>query len=398
MDVSIIIVNYNVSAFLHQCLLSVHAALKLVSGEIIVVDNASMDDSCMMVKNHFPQVILIENKINVGFSKANNQGVAIAKGNYVLILNPDTIIGENTLRALLNLAIKNPNFGSISLPMYDGTGTYLPESKRNIPSPWISFKKILGFDHNYYAQHLSEHESGNIQIAAGAVMWIQKAKFLEVSGFDESYFMYGEDIDLSYQLLKAGYTNYYYASLPILHFKGESTQKDIKYLQNFFGAMQLFYKKYYNSAWWLQPFYSIGILVWKFLKYLHIKQYKNNPSIKIKHILYVGSENNIFERLEKLFKPAEVHIYAVCETRVISRYDDLERIRLTILEKNIDTLILDQTNADFSKIIFYITALSTLNLRFRIHPKGTDYIIGSDDKNTKGTVLHLPELEQRQFE
>ncbi len=389
MDVSVIIVNYNVSAFLYQCLLSVEAALKTINGEIIVVDNASSDDSCVLVKAFFPQVVLIENQKNLGFSKANNQGVHQAKGDYLLILNPDTVIGENTLQTLLNLGRKNPNFGIVSLPMYDGMGQYLPESKRNIPTPWISLQKMLGYDINYYASEPAMQESGAIQIATGAVMWIKKDIYLQVGGFDEAYFMYGEDIDLSYKLLKAGYSNYYYASLPIIHYKGESTQKDAKYLNNFFGAMHLFYKKHYKNKGWLYPLFATGIIVWKGIKYLNIKHSERKPLPIEQNILYIGSENQVFEALQRIYNQSQLHIYAVCETRVISRFDDLERIQQTIREKNIDSLVFEQTNNSFLKIIFYITQLSIPNVRFRIHPKGANFIIGSDDKNTKGVVTSL---------
>ncbi len=221
MQLSVIIVNYNVRYFLEQCLLSVEKALRGIEGEIIVVDNISPDDSCEMVKKEFPKVILIENKENVGFSKANNQGVAVAKGDFVLILNPDTVVAEDTFSKILFEAKKRPNLGMLGVKLIDGTGRFLPESKRGLPTPKVAFNKLFGISSTttgkYYATHLDENESGVIDILVGAFMLMQRKKYNEVAGFDEDYFMYGEDIDLSYKLLKKGYQNYYFPFNQIIH-------------------------------------------------------------------------------------------------------------------------------------------------------------------------------------
>ncbi|HIP26962.1 MAG TPA: glycosyltransferase family 2 protein, partial [Flavobacteriaceae bacterium] len=219
---SIIIVNYNVKYFLKQCLQSVFDACKNISAEVIVVDNNSDDLSCEMVEKFFPKVKLIANKKNTGFSTANNQGVAIAKGKYVLILNPDTVVAEDTFEKILAFAITKNNLGALGVKLIDGTGRFLPESKRGIPTPKTSINKIIGITNKkYYANHLQENENGKIEILVGAFMFMKRSIYNEVNGFDEDYFMYGEDIDLSYKILKKGYKNYYLTDTKIIHYKGE---------------------------------------------------------------------------------------------------------------------------------------------------------------------------------
>jgi len=388
MQISVVIVNYNVSHFLHQCVLSVKAALQGMTGEIIVVDNQSTDDSQSRIQTHFPEVIWIGNHENVGFSKANNQGVALAKGKYILILNPDTIISEDTLLKLYQFAEKNPSKGAIGVPLYDGSGTFLPESKRNIPRIWVSIQKMLGITHAYYATHLSENESGDISILVGAFMWMEKSKYVEVGGFDEDYFMYGEDIDLSYKLLKRGYTNYYLANTQVIHYKGESTLKNTAYLRNFYGAMQIFYRKHFKINFFYDFIIGLGIQFWYFFNYFRLKSTNQNTPLP-KHILYVGSENDIYVQLQKYYQDSEVFVFAICSTRAISRFDDLEQIKKMISEKGIQEIVFDHQNNPYSKIIFYMIQLSSHPLTFRIHPSQTDFIIGSDARTTKGSVIQL---------
>ncbi|HAT63110.1 MAG TPA: glycosyl transferase family 2, partial [Flavobacteriaceae bacterium] len=186
MKLSVIILNYNVRYFLEQCILSVQRAMRDLGAEIIVVDNASQDDSCAMVKQYFPSVILIENKENVGFSKANNQAVAVARGEYVCILNPDTAVAEDTFAKCISFAEMNKNLGALGIYYLDGTGNFLPESKRNLPTPTRSLLKILGIAggrRGYYARYLNEKETGEVEILAGAFMFLKRVVYLEVGGF-----------------------------------------------------------------------------------------------------------------------------------------------------------------------------------------------------------------------
>lgn len=390
MQVSVVIVNYNVRYFLELCIQSVQAALINLDGEIIVVDNNSSDESVDFLKNEFPEVKLIVNKKNTGFSKANNQGVAIAEGDYILILNPDTILPEEAIEKLLQFAKKKDHLGMITAKLIDGSGQFLPESKRGLPTPKVAFKKMFGISHakkgKYYATHLDENQSGPIEILVGAFMFLKKDIYTEVGGFDTDYFMYGEDIDLSYKIVQKGYQNFYYPSVQVIHYKGESTVKDAKYLRNFYGAMRIFYRKHFK----LNPLFDFmtltGIHVWQVFHFFKLGKVRSKQG-KISNVLYVGSENEVLEKLQKHYIKAQIHVFAVCETRVISRFDDAQKIAGVCQEKNIDEIVFDAAAHSFSKIIFYISALKELNISYMIRPKASSYIIGSHDKNGKGEVI-----------
>ncbi len=247
---SVIIVNYNVKYFLEHCLNSVFKALQTIPSEVFVVDNQSVDGSVEMINEKFPQVNLILNKENVGFSKANNQAIRIAKGEYILLLNPDTLVGETTFSLSLDFIDKHPDAGALGIKMIDGKGNFLPESKRGLPTPWVAFYKVFGlssiFPHSkkfsrYHLRHLHKDKNQEVEVLAGAFMLIRK-KALDKSGLlDENFFMYGEDIDLSYRIMKAGYKNYYFADSSIIHYKGESTKKgSLNYIYMFYRAMTIF--------------------------------------------------------------------------------------------------------------------------------------------------------------
>lgn len=257
MKLSVVIVNYNVKYFLEQCLVSVATALKGIDSEVFVVDNASADGSCQMVQKRFPKVILISNKENFGFSYANNQAMRLAKGEYVLLLNPDTVVEEQTFRKCIEFMDLHTKAGSLSVKMIDGKGRFLPESKRAVPSPIVSFFKIFGlsrlfpnskFFARYHMGHLGENETNEIEILPGAFMFMRKSALDKVGLLDESFFMYGEDIDLSYRFLKAGYKNFYFPETTIIHYKGESTKKgSINYVLVFYNAMIIFAKKHFSK-------------------------------------------------------------------------------------------------------------------------------------------------------
>ena len=247
MQLSVIILNYNVRWFLQQCLYSVREAVKGMDAEIIVVDNASPDDSVAMVRTEFPDVILIENMENSGFPKGNNMGVAAAKGEFICILNPDTVVGEHTFGNAIGFYQKQQNSGIVGVRLIDGRGNFLPESKLGIPTPFVAFSRVSGLFRlspkwfgKYYAQHLGQHESGAVEILVGAFMLMKRQHYLDIGGFDENCFMYSDDIDLSYMMLKSGRQNYYFGSETVIHYKGESTVRDSKYLKRFSEAMNFF--------------------------------------------------------------------------------------------------------------------------------------------------------------
>ena len=271
MTLSIVIVNYNVRYFLEQCLKSVFSALKDLEAEVFVVDNHSVDGSVEMVREKFPQVQLIANEHNPGFAKANNQAIKLARGKYVLLLNPDTVVQENTFTASYEFMEKHPQAGALGITMIDGNGNYLPESKRGLPTPWVAFYKIFGLTKifpkskrfaRYYLGHLSKDENQEIEILAGAYMWMRKSALDKIGLLDEDYFMYGEDIDLSYRFLKAGYQNYYLADSRIIHYKGESTKKgSLNYVFIFYRAMVIFAQKHFSAryAWFFSLFINLAI-------------------------------------------------------------------------------------------------------------------------------------------
>ncbi len=258
MQLSIIIVNFNVKHFLEQCLFSVLKACKNITAEIIVVDNNSTDGSRELLQPAFPQVTFIWNSINAGFAKANNQALAFAKGDYILFLNPDTIIPEDCFEKCLSFFKQHTNAGALGIRMIDGSGKFLKESKRAFPSPLTSLYKLSGMakllPHSktfakYHLGHLSETESHEVDVLAGAFMMLPKTVLNKVGSFDETFFMYGEDVDLSYRVQKVGYSNYYFAESTIIHFKGESTKKgSLNYVRLFYSAMNLFVKKHYSGT------------------------------------------------------------------------------------------------------------------------------------------------------
>jgi len=256
MKLSIIIVNYNVKYFLEQCLDSVAHAVKNIDAEVFVVDNNSSDASIEYLKPLFPDLKFIENQINVGFSKANNQAIKQATGEYILLLNPDTVIGENSLINVCRFMDENQQAGAVGVKMMDGYGQFLAESKRGFPSPWNSFCKMSGLSKffpkskrlgGYHLKFLDKNNIHEVDILAGAFMMVRKKAIEKAEYLDESFFMYGEDIDWSYRITLSGYKNFYYPE-PIIHYKGESTKKDIKYVKHFYEAMLIFFNKHYPRS------------------------------------------------------------------------------------------------------------------------------------------------------
>ena len=255
--ISVIIVNYNVEFFLEQCLNSVYKALEHVTGEVFVVDNNSIDGSVEMVNKKFPNVHLIENKENVGFSRANNQAIRISKGKYVLLLNPDTVVEEDTFSKVVSFMDDHPEAGALGVRMLDGKGKFLPESKRGLPTPSVAFFKIFGlsrlFPHSkafgkYHLGYLSEFDINEVDILSGAFMLMRKDALDKVGLLDEDFFMYGEDVDLSYRIQKSGYKNYYFPDTRIIHYKGESTKKSsVNYVFVFYRAMAIFAGKHFSE-------------------------------------------------------------------------------------------------------------------------------------------------------
>jgi GT2 family glycosyltransferase len=260
-------------------LLSVNKAIVNIEAEVFVVDNNSPDDSVEMVRKNFPKINLIHNKENVGFSRANNQAIEISKGEYILLLNPDTVVEEDTFENCIEFMDAHPDAGGLGVKMIDGSGKFLPESKRGLPTPSVSFYKIFGLSKlfpkskkfaKYHLGYLKEDETNEIEVLSGAFMWMRKSTLDKVGLLDETFFMYGEDIDLSYRIILGGYKNYYLPKVKIIHYKGESTKKgNLKYVFVFYNAMIIFSKKHFaKKAKAFSFFINIAIYLRAFLAVL----------------------------------------------------------------------------------------------------------------------------------
>lgn len=255
MKLTVIIVNYNVKFFVEQCLDSLERALDGIDSEVFVVDNHSSDGSIEYLKPRFPKVIFIESNHNLGFARANNMAIRQAAGQYVLLLNPDTFVGEQTIKQAIEFMDQHPKAGGAGVKMFNTDGTKALESRRGLPTPLTSFYKMCGLCSKfpesrrfgkYYMGYLSWDKPERIDIISGAFCLMRKEALDKAGHLDEDFFMYGEDIDLSYRLLKAGYDNWY-LPLPILHYKGESTHKSsFRYVHVFYQAMLIFFKKHYG--------------------------------------------------------------------------------------------------------------------------------------------------------
>ena len=258
MKLSIVIVNYNVRAYLEECLQSVRKALEGIEGEVWVVDNNSQDDSVETLRRDYPWVRLVANTENMGFARANNLAIRQSQSDYVLLLNPDTVVEEPTLRGVLDFMDAHPEAGGAGVMMHNADGTLAPESRRGVPTPWVAGLKMLGFTKRYYMSHLPWDQPGRIDVISGAFCMLRRKALDQVGLLDEDFFMYGEDIDLSYRLLKGGWQNWY-LPFSITHYKGKSTQKtDYRYVHIFYQAMLIFFRKHYSH---LSFFYAIPVKI-----------------------------------------------------------------------------------------------------------------------------------------
>jgi GT2 family glycosyltransferase len=270
---SVVIVNYNVKHFIEQCLFSVLKASENVACEIFVVDNNSVDGSVTLIKEKFPQINLIINKVNTGFSVANNQAIKLATGEYILLLNPDTVVQEDTFTKVLAFMDAHAEAGGLGVKMLDGQGNFAPESKRGLPTPSVAFYKMFGFSRffpkskrfgKYHLSYLPQDQICEIDVMSGAFMLMRKSVLDKIGHLDETFFMYGEDIDLSYRITQAGYKNYYFPETQIIHYKGESTKRSsLNYVVIFYKAMAIFSKKHFSGshAFWFNALIHIAIFL-----------------------------------------------------------------------------------------------------------------------------------------
>ena len=390
MQLSVIILNYNVRYFLEQCVLSVQKALTNLDAEIIVVDNNSSDDSCEMMKQLFPHIKLIENPVNVGFPKGNNIAVAEAKGEYICILNPDTVVAEDTFEKILNYVtlsgVEVSNTGIIGCKLIDGTGNFLPESKRGVPTPWVAFTKIFGlykfsnYFGKYYAQHLTENQSGKVDVLVGAFMVMKRDLYLQVGGFDENCFMYSDDIDLSYMIQKLGKENFYFHETSVIHYKGESTVRDEKYLKRFREAMQFFYKKHFKKSIVFDVMMQVGSFVFTIFKQ---KQQKNSSKKIFQYIIVTKNPENDNIVSDVLSKKDFSFVMRVFD-------------KMNVLEKEIEAfkkqkcnyeVIFDTYSFSFKEIIEFMEKNKSKNITFKNYISQSNYLIGSNNANDRGEVI-----------
>lgn len=276
MDLTVIILNFNVRYLLESCLESVLTAVQSISSEVIVVDNASSDESVTMIRSRFPQVILLTNAENLGFAKANNQAIARARGRNILILNPDTIVNTSAVEESLACLTRSEQVAAIGVKMTDGHGKFLKESKRGFPTLWASWWKLTGINrwfpqnptlNHYYLGHLDPNGAHEVEVLTGAFLMIKKKVLESIGGFDEGYFMYGEDIDLSHRIRAMGYKLIYLGTQSIVHLKGRSSSAhSYQHVRNFYQAMLVFVKKYYRQpltrTFMLMGIWLAGIFSW----------------------------------------------------------------------------------------------------------------------------------------
>jgi len=374
MKLSVIILNYNVRYFLEQCVSSVQRAIQNLDAEIIVIDNHSSDDSCEMMKLVFPNVRLIENRENSGFPKGNNIGVTEAKGEYLCILNPDTVVAEDTFTKSLAFAEKQQNLGIVGVKLIDGKGNFLPESKRGIPTPFVAFTKVTGLYKiapklfgKYYASHLTENQTGRVEILVGAFMLLKRQTYLEVGGFDEKCFMYSDDIDLSYMILKTGKSNFYFHETTVIHYKGESTIRDGLYMQRFQEAMNFFYAKHFRTS-------KIFDVVMKTGAYFFSLSKKNKVvhEVILNNYVLISNNQKLNTAIEKLLGKKVALVSSISENILNSFSGKTE-------------ILFDVEFVDFKAIIVAMDNLNRSEVTFRNVNGG--FIIGSDSSNNRGEVL-----------
>lgn len=295
MTLSVIIVSYNVKHYLEQCLDSVSRAAQGLQVEVFVVDNLSTDGSVSYLRKRYPRVIFIENKDNVGFARANNQAIRLSAGKYVLLLNPDTLVAEDTFRDFICFMDAHPEAGGAGAYMLRTDGTFAPESRRGLPTPFVAFCKMSGLSAlmpqsrifgRYYMRYLDENAPGEIEVISGAFMWLRREALDKAGLLDEDFFMYGEDIDLSCRIIKSGYKNYYLPSR-MLHYKGESTVKSsYRYVYTFYQAMRLFFRKHYAHYSFLVSL-PINFAIWgrSFMAYVGNQlRHRAKPMVSIVHL------------------------------------------------------------------------------------------------------------------
>lgn len=384
-SLSIVIVSYNVKYFLEQCLCSVQAATTGMDVEVFVVDNNSTDSSPEYLKPLFPEVIFIENDDNPGFAKANNQAIRRCKGEYILLLNPDTVIGEDILRSLTFFMNEHSKAGAVGVKMLDGHGRFLPESKRSFPSPWVSFCKLFGLSYlfpksklfaKYSLSYLPADRQHKVDVLSGAFMLVRHEALDKAGLLDESFFMYGEDIDLSYRIKLGGYSNYYIPER-ILHYKGESTlHNDNRYVRAFYGAMLIFYRKYYpRSGWLMRGLIRAGLGIRSEITALcrPMERRKRQRSIKNRRLLILCHEDDFekakAESIERIPGLEHVNLWDLDEERVMDAICRRNRM------KGFTDYVFVTPDIRYEQCLLFMDKLEDKNSTYHIYSKQSGRLI-----------------------
>jgi GT2 family glycosyltransferase len=387
---SVIIVNYNVKYFLEQCLCSVQQAIKNIETEIFVIDNCSSDRSIEYLSEKFTAIKFIRKDKNEGFAKANNMALKECSGDYILFLNPDTIISENILQNCIHFFEQYEEAGTVGVRMIDGSGNFLPESKRSFPSPVVSFFKLSGlsslfprsnFFNRYALGFLKDNEVYQVDVLCGAFLMAKRDLLLQLNGFDEDFFMYGEDIDLCYRIQQAGYKNYYLGTETIIHFKGESSkQKSSDHVKTFYDAMQVFVKKHYQSSAWITSFFlRTGIYARASVSFISsmITRKKNYRGVSSKNkLLLIGDPFSAAEA-EKIIKQN-------FSDATIRKLQSLQS--LPMQEDEFDEIIFCPGRFSYEESIGFIN-VSKNRYQYMWHGLHTKSVVGSSDKEHTGEVI-----------
>ena len=365
MDVSVIIVSYNCKNFLDICINSVLSSFSNISGEIIIIDNNSTDGTKKFIRKFKHKIVFIQNNTNLGFAKANNIGSANAKGKFLLFLNPDTIIGENLIENYIKFYSSKKNIGLLSCRMVDGRGDFLPESKRNIPTKLIALKKIFNFNNGYYSE-LDTYEFGKVDVLCGANIFVEKNKFNELGKFNEKYFMYGEDIELSVKSKLNGYENYYLGKNSIIHFKGESNDDYFRHIKNFYGAISIYQKNVGSSS------HLLNILTDVFLKLVIL--------FKLISIPKKSTAKNI--DFENIFLFSDKHYQTISD-----RFPKVKSIMKIEETKHESSVILDPNFLSYQEIIDLIQ--NNKSQIFYFLSKDSSFLINSSNKEFQSNIINL---------
>ena len=375
MKISVVIVNYNVKYYVGQCIDSVRRALQGIDSEIIVVDNHSRDGSVDYLSK-IEGVRIIESGHNLGFSKANNIAIRQSTAEYVLMLNPDTIVAEDAIRMIIDFADSHPQAGGIGVRMHNDWGTTARESRRGLPSPMTSFYKMIGLSKRlpqhhkfgrYYMGWLPWDSPSRIEVVSGACFLVRRKALDEVGLMDEDYFMYGEDIDLSYRLLKGGWENWFVPA-DIIHYKGESTQKtSFNYVHVFYNAMLIFMRKHYSHLSWLIIWplqiavYFIALLALMATLFDRMKKSLGfGGRYKIEFpVLYLEGSNTMKEKCR-----------AIAMRKGLSVIDSLDDCK-----QNIVVRVFDPSEMSYADIIKHMSESANNRVRLGLYHNDKDIII-----------------------